>query len=156
MKDGGREDTSTIHVSTSELSLPPSLLLHLFLTPFHFSFYFFPPSSLSSSLPLSLPPSFPPSLPPSLPPATLTHAPHGLAPWAPAHETCAEPASSHLLADNCHYPFYVWKNIFRHHEAVKYLLVPAYSVVSLFFIHALCKCRGREGGRQAGRWAGRQ
>ena len=29
-------------------------------------------------------------------------------------------------------------------------------MVSLFFIHALCKCRGREGGRQAGRQAGQE
>ena len=45
----------------------------------------------------------------------------------------------YLLADNRHYPFYVWKKIFQRHEAVKYLLVPVFSVTTLFFIYALCE-----------------
>ncbi|KAL4624924.1 putative Dol-P-Glc:Glc(2)Man(9)GlcNAc(2)-PP-Dol alpha-1,2-glucosyltransferase isoform X2 [Arapaima gigas] len=32
----------------------------------------------------------------------------------------------YLLADNRHYPFYVWRKIFQRHELVPYLLVPAY------------------------------
>ncbi|KAM8974025.1 dol-P-Glc:Glc(2)Man(9)GlcNAc(2)-PP-Dol alpha-1,2-glucosyltransferase [Pelodytes ibericus] len=32
----------------------------------------------------------------------------------------------YLLADNRHYPFYVWKKIFQRHELVKYFLVPGY------------------------------
>ena len=95
-----------------------------------FTLHFLSPSVSVTPLLLSIS-----SLPPSLPPSSYTHP--------------------YLLVDNRHYPFYVWKNIFRRHEAVKYLLVPAYSVVSLFFIHALCKCR-REGGREAGRQVGRQ
>jgi alpha-1,2-glucosyltransferase len=33
-----------------------------------------------------------------------------------------------LLADNRHYPFYVWKNLFRRFAPAKYLFVPAYLV----------------------------
>ncbi|XP_028305737.1 dol-P-Glc:Glc(2)Man(9)GlcNAc(2)-PP-Dol alpha-1,2-glucosyltransferase [Gouania willdenowi] len=33
----------------------------------------------------------------------------------------------YLLADNRHYPFYVWKNVFQRHELVRYLLVPVYT-----------------------------
>ncbi|KAM9845973.1 dol-P-Glc:Glc(2)Man(9)GlcNAc(2)-PP-Dol alpha-1,2-glucosyltransferase [Aulostomus maculatus] len=32
----------------------------------------------------------------------------------------------YLLADNRHFPFYVWKRIFQRHELVRFLLVPAY------------------------------
>ncbi|KAF6730885.1 Dol-P-Glc:Glc(2)Man(9)GlcNAc(2)-PP-Dol alpha-1,2-glucosyltransferase [Oryzias melastigma] len=32
----------------------------------------------------------------------------------------------YLLADNRHYPFYVWKNLFRRHEVIRFLLIPAY------------------------------
>ncbi|KAJ2784832.1 glucosyltransferase [Coemansia javaensis] len=31
-----------------------------------------------------------------------------------------------LLSDNRHYPFYVWKNVFRRHWAARYAAVPAY------------------------------
>lgn len=57
----------------------------------------------------------------------------------------------YLLADNRHYPFYVWKKIFQKHELVRYLLVPAYVFAgwsfldsikyrSLFWILALLVC----------------
>ena len=45
----------------------------------------------------------------------------------------------YLLADNRHYPFYVWKNVFRYHSAVKYLLVPVYSVTILLLLFTLCE-----------------
>ena len=45
----------------------------------------------------------------------------------------------YLLADNRHYPFYIWKNIFRYHHTVKYLLVSGYSVALLLMLHALCE-----------------
>ncbi|XP_043944324.1 putative Dol-P-Glc:Glc(2)Man(9)GlcNAc(2)-PP-Dol alpha-1,2-glucosyltransferase [Protopterus annectens] len=32
----------------------------------------------------------------------------------------------YLLADNRHYTFYVWKNIFQRHDFVKYFLIPGY------------------------------
>lgn len=32
----------------------------------------------------------------------------------------------YLLADNRHFPFYVWKRLFQRHELVRFLLVPAY------------------------------
>lgn len=33
---------------------------------------------------------------------------------------------SYLLADNRHFPFYVWKRIFQKHEPMRFVLVPAY------------------------------
>uniref|UniRef100_H3CYR1 Dol-P-Glc:Glc(2)Man(9)GlcNAc(2)-PP-Dol alpha-1,2-glucosyltransferase n=1 Tax=Tetraodon nigroviridis TaxID=99883 RepID=H3CYR1_TETNG len=33
---------------------------------------------------------------------------------------------SYLLADNRHFPFYVWKRIFQKHELMRFVLVPAY------------------------------
>ncbi|RVE56412.1 hypothetical protein OJAV_G00220770 [Oryzias javanicus] len=32
----------------------------------------------------------------------------------------------YLLADNRHYPFYVWKNLFRRHELIRFLLITVY------------------------------
>ncbi|KAK3544795.1 hypothetical protein QTP86_027556 [Hemibagrus guttatus] len=57
----------------------------------------------------------------------------------------------YLLADNRHFPFYVWKRIFQKHELVRFLLVPAYLFAawnfmdtlnskSLFWIMAFCVC----------------
>uniref|UniRef100_A0A8C5M0W3 Dol-P-Glc:Glc(2)Man(9)GlcNAc(2)-PP-Dol alpha-1,2-glucosyltransferase n=1 Tax=Leptobrachium leishanense TaxID=445787 RepID=A0A8C5M0W3_9ANUR len=43
----------------------------------------------------------------------------------------------YLLADNRHYPFYVWKKIFQRHELVKYMLVPGYIFAAWTFIDAL-------------------
>lgn len=45
----------------------------------------------------------------------------------------------YLLADNRHYPFYIWKNVFKRHETVKYLLVPGYSLATLWIVYALRK-----------------
>lgn len=33
---------------------------------------------------------------------------------------------SYLLADNRHFPFYIWKRIFQRHELMRFVLVPAY------------------------------
>ncbi|XP_053320895.1 dol-P-Glc:Glc(2)Man(9)GlcNAc(2)-PP-Dol alpha-1,2-glucosyltransferase [Spea bombifrons] len=43
----------------------------------------------------------------------------------------------YLLADNRHYPFYVWKKIFQRHELVKYVLVPGYIFAAWTFTDAL-------------------
>ena len=32
----------------------------------------------------------------------------------------------YLLADNRHFPFYIWSKIYKRHEYVKYILIPAY------------------------------
>lgn len=32
----------------------------------------------------------------------------------------------YLLADNRHYPFYVWKRLFQRHELARFILIPAY------------------------------
>ncbi|XP_054844442.1 dol-P-Glc:Glc(2)Man(9)GlcNAc(2)-PP-Dol alpha-1,2-glucosyltransferase isoform X2 [Eublepharis macularius] len=32
----------------------------------------------------------------------------------------------YLLADNRHYPFYIWRKLYQRHELVKYVLVPVY------------------------------
>ncbi len=45
----------------------------------------------------------------------------------------------YLLADNRHYPFYVWKNIFRRDESVKYLLVPLHCGAGLLLVYSLCE-----------------
>ncbi|XP_078409659.1 dol-P-Glc:Glc(2)Man(9)GlcNAc(2)-PP-Dol alpha-1,2-glucosyltransferase isoform X1 [Cetorhinus maximus] len=42
-----------------------------------------------------------------------------------------------LLADNRHYTFYVWKNIFQRHELIKYVLVPGYIFAAWVFIETL-------------------
>ncbi|XP_053572575.1 dol-P-Glc:Glc(2)Man(9)GlcNAc(2)-PP-Dol alpha-1,2-glucosyltransferase [Bombina bombina] len=43
----------------------------------------------------------------------------------------------YLLADNRHYTFYVWKNIYQRHELIKYLLVPVYVFVAWTITDAL-------------------
>ncbi|XP_056429648.1 dol-P-Glc:Glc(2)Man(9)GlcNAc(2)-PP-Dol alpha-1,2-glucosyltransferase isoform X2 [Hyla sarda] len=43
----------------------------------------------------------------------------------------------YLLADNRHYPFYVWKKIFQRHELVKFALVPGYLFAAWSFFDAL-------------------
>ncbi|XP_077194338.1 dol-P-Glc:Glc(2)Man(9)GlcNAc(2)-PP-Dol alpha-1,2-glucosyltransferase [Paroedura picta] len=35
-------------------------------------------------------------------------------------------AHKYLLADNRHYPFYIWRKLYQRHELVKYVLVPVY------------------------------
>ncbi|XP_067685168.1 dol-P-Glc:Glc(2)Man(9)GlcNAc(2)-PP-Dol alpha-1,2-glucosyltransferase-like [Haliotis asinina] len=39
----------------------------------------------------------------------------------------------YLLADNRHYPFYVWSKIYRRHELVKFLLIPVYCFALIGF-----------------------
>ncbi|XP_024232609.1 dol-P-Glc:Glc(2)Man(9)GlcNAc(2)-PP-Dol alpha-1,2-glucosyltransferase [Oncorhynchus tshawytscha] len=43
----------------------------------------------------------------------------------------------YLLADNRHFPFYVWKRIFQKHEAVRFALIPAYVFAAWNFVDAL-------------------
>lgn len=43
----------------------------------------------------------------------------------------------YLLADNRHYPFYVWKKIFQRHELVRFLLVPAYVFAGWSFLDSI-------------------
>ncbi|XP_046357840.2 putative Dol-P-Glc:Glc(2)Man(9)GlcNAc(2)-PP-Dol alpha-1,2-glucosyltransferase [Haliotis rufescens] len=43
----------------------------------------------------------------------------------------------YLLADNRHYPFYVWSKIYRRHELVKFLLVPMYCFALISFSSSL-------------------
>ncbi|XP_043092535.1 dol-P-Glc:Glc(2)Man(9)GlcNAc(2)-PP-Dol alpha-1,2-glucosyltransferase isoform X1 [Puntigrus tetrazona] len=43
----------------------------------------------------------------------------------------------YLLADNRHFPFYVWKRIFQRHELVRFLLVPGYVFAAWNFLDAL-------------------
>ena len=40
----------------------------------------------------------------------------------------------YLLADNRHYPFYVWRKVYARHQLVKYLMIPAYMFAG-FCIH---------------------
>jgi len=47
----------------------------------------------------------------------------------------------YLLADNRHYTFYLWKNIFRKNLAIRYFLIPVY-VYSLFSIITLIEIGG--------------
>ncbi|XP_071389951.1 dol-P-Glc:Glc(2)Man(9)GlcNAc(2)-PP-Dol alpha-1,2-glucosyltransferase isoform X2 [Centroberyx affinis] len=43
----------------------------------------------------------------------------------------------YLLADNRHFPFYVWKRLFQRHELVRFLLVPAYVFAGWNFLDSL-------------------
>ncbi|MBN3326446.1 AG10A glucosyltransferase, partial [Atractosteus spatula] len=43
----------------------------------------------------------------------------------------------YLLADNRHYPFYIWKKIFQRHELVPFLLVPGYVFAVWILFEAL-------------------
>jgi alpha-1,2-glucosyltransferase len=40
------------------------------------------------------------------------------------------PTHPFMLADNRHYIFYIWKNIFNRHRAIKYLFIPLYVIFS--------------------------
>ncbi|KAL1330743.1 hypothetical protein AAHE18_12G132000 [Arachis hypogaea] len=48
-------------------------------------------------------------------------------------------AHPYLLADNRHYPFYLWRKIIMAHWSIKYLLVPIYLCSWLSIIHMLGK-----------------
>ncbi|XP_014863214.1 PREDICTED: putative Dol-P-Glc:Glc(2)Man(9)GlcNAc(2)-PP-Dol alpha-1,2-glucosyltransferase [Poecilia mexicana] len=43
----------------------------------------------------------------------------------------------YLLADNRHFPFYIWKNIYQRHKLVRFLLVPAYIFTGWNFLETL-------------------
>ncbi|XP_072530326.1 dol-P-Glc:Glc(2)Man(9)GlcNAc(2)-PP-Dol alpha-1,2-glucosyltransferase [Salminus brasiliensis] len=43
----------------------------------------------------------------------------------------------YLLADNRHFPFYVWKRIFQKHHLIRFLLVPGYLFAAWNFLDAL-------------------
>ncbi|KAM4569797.1 dol-P-Glc:Glc(2)Man(9)GlcNAc(2)-PP-Dol alpha-1,2-glucosyltransferase [Odontesthes bonariensis] len=43
----------------------------------------------------------------------------------------------YLLADNRHFPFYVWKNVFQRHQLARFLLVPAYVFAAWNFVDSL-------------------
>ncbi|XP_003384944.1 PREDICTED: dol-P-Glc:Glc(2)Man(9)GlcNAc(2)-PP-Dol alpha-1,2-glucosyltransferase-like [Amphimedon queenslandica] len=43
----------------------------------------------------------------------------------------------YLLADNRHYTFYIWKNIYRRDEEIKYFLTPMYSVCMIIIMTLL-------------------
>lgn len=44
-----------------------------------------------------------------------------------------------LLSDNRHYTFYIWKNIYRRHRIVRYLLAPAYVASGYLNIQAFAQ-----------------
>lgn len=43
----------------------------------------------------------------------------------------------YLLADNRHFPFYVWKRVFQRHELIRFALVPAYVFAAWNFLDSL-------------------
>ncbi|KAI4356470.1 hypothetical protein L6164_000492 [Bauhinia variegata] len=52
-------------------------------------------------------------------------------------------AHPYLLADNRHYPFYLWRKVIVAHWSMKYLLVPLYIYSWLSIIHILGKFRNK-------------
>jgi alpha-1,2-glucosyltransferase len=56
------------------------------------------------------------------------------------------PAHPFLLADNRHFPFYVWKAFFRRHAAAKYAPLPAYFCAAWALAAALRRPRPGSGG----------
>lgn len=47
----------------------------------------------------------------------------------------------YLLADNRHFPFYVWQRVYQHHPLVRYLLVPGYVFATWSFQDTLLQGR---------------
>lgn len=45
----------------------------------------------------------------------------------------------YLLADNRHYTFYIWKNIYRRNEQMKYFLTPIYSISIILIVTLISK-----------------
>ncbi|KAJ2643780.1 glucosyltransferase [Coemansia sp. RSA 1694] len=45
-----------------------------------------------------------------------------------------------LLSDNRHYPFYIWKNVFRRHWLARYAAIPAY----VYAIAAINRCLSKD------------
>ncbi|KAJ7532012.1 hypothetical protein O6H91_14G068600 [Diphasiastrum complanatum] len=54
-------------------------------------------------------------------------------------------AHPYLLADNRHYPFYLWKNVIRAHWSAKYLLIP-------FYVYSWCSLLELLGRRHQSSW----
>ncbi|XP_019462271.1 PREDICTED: dol-P-Glc:Glc(2)Man(9)GlcNAc(2)-PP-Dol alpha-1,2-glucosyltransferase isoform X1 [Lupinus angustifolius] len=52
-------------------------------------------------------------------------------------------AHPYLLADNRHYPFYLWRKVIMAHWSIKYLLVPVYVCSWFSIIHMLGKFRSK-------------
>lgn len=52
-------------------------------------------------------------------------------------------AHPYLLADNRHYPFYLWRKVIMAHWSIRYLLVPVYMYSWLSIIHMLGKVRSK-------------
>ncbi|XP_021835936.2 dol-P-Glc:Glc(2)Man(9)GlcNAc(2)-PP-Dol alpha-1,2-glucosyltransferase isoform X2 [Spinacia oleracea] len=52
-------------------------------------------------------------------------------------------AHPYLLADNRHYPFYIWRKVINAHQLMKYFLVPFYVYSWLSILHILGKARSR-------------
>lgn len=52
-------------------------------------------------------------------------------------------AHPYLLADNRHYPFYLWRKVIMAHWSIKYLLVPVYMYSWFSIIHMLGKVRSK-------------
>ncbi|XP_010673048.2 dol-P-Glc:Glc(2)Man(9)GlcNAc(2)-PP-Dol alpha-1,2-glucosyltransferase isoform X2 [Beta vulgaris subsp. vulgaris] len=52
-------------------------------------------------------------------------------------------AHPYLLADNRHYPFYIWRRVINAHRFMKYFLVPIYVYSWLSILHILGKTRSR-------------
>ncbi|KAK7390572.1 hypothetical protein VNO78_25881 [Psophocarpus tetragonolobus] len=52
-------------------------------------------------------------------------------------------AHPYLIADNRHYPFYLWRKVIMAHWSMKYLLVPIYICSWLSIIHMLGKFRSK-------------
>lgn len=47
----------------------------------------------------------------------------------------------YLLADNRHFPFYVWRRVYQQHQLVRYLLVPGYMYAAWTFAETLLRGR---------------
>lgn len=58
--------------------------------------------------------------------------------WAISNFTMAH---KFLLSDNRHYTFYIWKNLFRKHEFVKFALIPFYFLCFHVLLSTLRKCK---------------
>ncbi|XP_021744670.1 dol-P-Glc:Glc(2)Man(9)GlcNAc(2)-PP-Dol alpha-1,2-glucosyltransferase-like isoform X2 [Chenopodium quinoa] len=52
-------------------------------------------------------------------------------------------AHPYLLADNRHYPFYIWRKVINVHQLMKYFLVPLYIYSWLSILYILGKSRSR-------------
>ncbi|KAJ8443218.1 hypothetical protein Cgig2_017211 [Carnegiea gigantea] len=56
---------------------------------------------------------------------------------------CCSIAHPYLLADNRHYPFYIWRKVIKAHWALKYVLVPLYVYSWISILDILGKTKSR-------------